>query len=530
MNNRNGQVMLITVLVLSATTIAVSTIAGSLTINQIRQATNVSDSAKAIFAAETGIEWYRYQTFKNPSYVKPELRNNAIYNVITHPGQPTRSIGLAGGGVTAPNQVTRALEITGAAAVPLPPPPPPAPASAPAPVLNPVVCSPISSTAIPGQTFTFVASGGAPPFSWSAPSPVFPTSGTGYTFGPVFPVSGSYVISLTDGRTSAQGGITGAPPVSPPQGASLSASTTTNINPGGSVGYVANYSNFSSTPVSPPSSVLCGDSATLVAGSFRCGVSGNQCTFTCQNYQSSSRPSVVLSNTSGQGASCPLGPFITVSAPPPPPPPSSPATPSLTASSSCLSGAPRVSLSWTVSSTSGISEYHIERCTGSTCASFTQIATDSASPYEDANVVSGTTYRYRIWSHNHSNNLASAYSNSPIATPFCAVSLPPPPPSPPPPQSSSGCLAADGLLKPVNSLCVNAAGGYQTGACVAPYAYQERKTCASNGTWLSYDTQCLHRHCPSSGFCPNSTVSFDGFHFTNPSTEPLLSPNYPACP
>ena len=64
---RSGQVMLLTVLVLSATLLSVTAIAGLLTFYQIKQATNVKNSVKAIYAAETGIELELYRWEKDRS-------------------------------------------------------------------------------------------------------------------------------------------------------------------------------------------------------------------------------------------------------------------------------------------------------------------------------------------------------------------------------------------------------------------------------------------------------------------------------
>jgi hypothetical protein len=57
---RQGQVMLLTVLTLGGTLLGITTIAGLLMIYQVRQGTDLSKSAKAIFAADSGIEWSLY--------------------------------------------------------------------------------------------------------------------------------------------------------------------------------------------------------------------------------------------------------------------------------------------------------------------------------------------------------------------------------------------------------------------------------------------------------------------------------------
>jgi hypothetical protein len=65
MKQQEGQLMLITSFVISVTMIAVISISGILTLFQIQQIENYTNSAKAIFAADTGIEWIFYNAF-NP--------------------------------------------------------------------------------------------------------------------------------------------------------------------------------------------------------------------------------------------------------------------------------------------------------------------------------------------------------------------------------------------------------------------------------------------------------------------------------
>lgn len=97
--------MILTVLVLSGTVLAVTTVAGVLMIYQIRQTGNVTDSARAIFAADTGLEWERYKKFKNPDYPKPIFENQTdVETSITDNGNAIKSIGISG-------NVRRAFEL-----------------------------------------------------------------------------------------------------------------------------------------------------------------------------------------------------------------------------------------------------------------------------------------------------------------------------------------------------------------------------------------------------------------------------------
>lgn len=63
-NARRGQVMLITSLVLASTLLASTTIAGMLMLYQLRQGSDVANSAKAIYAADAGLEWRLYRFLK----------------------------------------------------------------------------------------------------------------------------------------------------------------------------------------------------------------------------------------------------------------------------------------------------------------------------------------------------------------------------------------------------------------------------------------------------------------------------------
>ncbi len=93
-----------------------------------------------------------------------------------------------------------------------------------------------------------------------------------------------------------------------------------------------------------------------------------------------------------------------------PTPPTPPATPgNLTASAASSS---QINLSWSnVSSESG---YEIDRCTGSSCTIFTQIATTGANvtTFSNTGLASNTTYRYRV----RATNSAGDSGNSDIAS------------------------------------------------------------------------------------------------------------------
>lgn len=82
--------MLITVLAISGTILGATTIAGLLTLYQIRQSTDIVNSTKAIFAADSGLEWRLYKFFKGDEQVcmncpdggacpETQLENNSAF-------------------------------------------------------------------------------------------------------------------------------------------------------------------------------------------------------------------------------------------------------------------------------------------------------------------------------------------------------------------------------------------------------------------------------------------------------------------
>lgn len=97
--------MLLTVLIISGTILGVTTIAGILMVNQIRQTTNVANSFQAIFAADAGLEWELYRLFKDNGYPKPVFAIPAdfITETLTKVDKiEFRSVGCAGAALTSP--------------------------------------------------------------------------------------------------------------------------------------------------------------------------------------------------------------------------------------------------------------------------------------------------------------------------------------------------------------------------------------------------------------------------------------------
>ncbi len=80
-------------------------------------------------------------------------------------------------------------------------------------------------------------------------------------------------------------------------------------------------------------------------------------------------------------------------------------------------GSTQVNLTWGAATETGgtISQYRIERCQGSGCSSFTQIATSTTVSFSDATLSGRTTYSYRVRAADASGN-TGPYSNVASAT------------------------------------------------------------------------------------------------------------------
>lgn len=77
LNNQKGQVMLITILALSGILLGATTIAGLLMAYQIRQAADITNSTKAIMAADAGIEWELYKISQKQKDYQLNFSNGA---------------------------------------------------------------------------------------------------------------------------------------------------------------------------------------------------------------------------------------------------------------------------------------------------------------------------------------------------------------------------------------------------------------------------------------------------------------------
>ncbi len=138
-----------------------------------------------------------------------------------------------------------------------------------------------------------------------------------------------------------------------------------------------------------------------------------------------------LTGQNSAGSSNPTSP-ITVTTPGCPTPPSAPTNLRVTETTQNMVG-----LAW--NSATGATGYGVERCTGSGCSAFFQIATtgSSSTAYYHTNLSCATSYRYRVKATNSAGS--SSYSNVASATTSpCPAPPPPPPPPPPAAPASSG--------------------------------------------------------------------------------------------
>jgi chitodextrinase len=79
-------------------------------------------------------------------------------------------------------------------------------------------------------------------------------------------------------------------------------------------------------------------------------------------------------------------------------------------------GSSQVNLAWTASTDNvGVTGYQVERCQGSGCSTFAQIATVTGIAYSDTGLAAGTSYSYRVRATDAAGNL-SPYSNVASAT------------------------------------------------------------------------------------------------------------------
>ena len=152
----------------------------------------------------------------------------------------------------------------------------------------------------------------------------------------------------------------------------------------------------------------------------------------------------------------------------------------------------RVDLSWAASSDNvGVAGYQVERCAGSGCSSFAQIAapTGTGTTYSDTSALANTTYNYRVRATDAANNLSgyspTATATTPAATDGQAPTAP----------ASLSATAVNGtrvdLSWAASSDNVGVAG-YQVERCAGSGCSSFAQIAAPTGTGTTYsDTSAL---------------------------------------
>jgi hypothetical protein len=104
MESKSGQVMILTVVLISGAILSATSLAGLLVMYQLKQSTDVLNSAKAVFAADAGIECtvYNYNV-PDPMHVprgvdcsKWDLSNKSIFTTQMVNATTVVSIGKSG--------------------------------------------------------------------------------------------------------------------------------------------------------------------------------------------------------------------------------------------------------------------------------------------------------------------------------------------------------------------------------------------------------------------------------------------------
>jgi chitodextrinase len=102
--------------------------------------------------------------------------------------------------------------------------------------------------------------------------------------------------------------------------------------------------------------------------------------------------------------------------------------PTLTAPSNLAATAAsstQINLTWSASTETGgaISGYLVERCSGAGCANFAQIATPTATTYNDTGLTASTSYSYRVRATDALSNLSPYSSTATASTPASSVAV-----------------------------------------------------------------------------------------------------------
>ena len=210
--------------------------------------------------------------------------------------------------------------------------------------------------------------------------------------------SGQWIMQMVAFRTPVSGGGTDTTPPTTPtnltamvSGTQINLSWTASTDNTGISGYLlercqgAGCSNFAQ--IATPSTTTYSDVG-LGAGSYSYRVRATDAAGNLSSY--SNVASGVIADTT---------------------PPTAPGNVTATAASST-----QISLTWTASTDNvGVTGYLVERCQGTGCSNFAQIAAPAGATYNDTGLTANTSYSYRVRATDAAGNL-SQYSNIASAT------------------------------------------------------------------------------------------------------------------
>jgi hypothetical protein len=132
-------------------------------------------------------------------------------------------------------------------------------------------------------------------------------------------------------------------------------------------------------------------------------------------------------------------------------------------------GGTQINLSWTASTDNvAVTAYFVERCQGSGCASFTQIASVGGVAYSDGSLNAGSSYAYRVRATDAAGNL-SGYSTEATAST---------------PSVTPGLIAAYGFSEGSGTTTADASGNGLTGTLQGPGTWT---TSGRNGNALVFN-------------------------------------------
>jgi YD repeat-containing protein len=128
--------------------------------------------------------------------------------------------------------------------------------------------------------------------------------------------------------------------------------------------------------------------------------------------------------------------------------------------------ATRIDVAWTAATDAvGVVGYLVERCSGSACTDFMQIATTGTLTYTDLGLVPATTYRYRVRAADAASNL-SVYSSIGSDTTQSGTATDTQPPTVPGALVVNATSGSDALLQWWASIDANGIDGYRVERCV----------------------------------------------------------------